>query len=151
MLIHLHDTLIRLKNASVAGNPATSVRRTFFTYQLLEHMLQYGFIGGYAINSSYTFLASLRYFQSAPSINNITIYSRPSQRIFLSHTQLKQRFRGFTGLVLVNTNFTRPVTYPRPIMGRSNLFVSTTRFSGLIDFKSIQNEKIGGELICAIS
>jgi len=151
MLSKLAAALSSIQNGYSGRCMQVLVPRTFLNYVVLTHLYEEGFIGGFQINRAnpYKFDVILKYLNSndEPGLRHFKIYSKPSQRIFMTVKDLRQNF-SLHDFVLLQSSLTKDIEYMIPVSNLSA--VPAIRTTGIITLKEAFYHHRGGEVLLSI-
>ena len=121
------DFLIRIKNASRAGQKKMTAPSSKFCVSIADLLKRYRYIADYSVSddSKKKITLELIYQSNSPKISEIKIFSKPGRRIYGKVTQL-----------------------PWGKTPYSLIIVSTSK--GLMSQKEAKTKKLGGEIIAEI-
>lgn len=121
------DFLIRIKNASRAGQKKMTAPSSKFCVSIADLLKRYKYIADYSVSddSKKKITLELIYQSNSPKISEIKIFSKPGRRIYGKVTQL-----------------------PWGKTPYSLIIVSTSK--GLMSQKEAKTKKLGGEIIAEI-
>ena len=121
------DLLTRIRNAQLAKHDKVTVKTSRFRCEILRILKDEGFIADYAVTKDPIAVAeiSLKYFDNAPVIRNITRESKPGRRVYVKH-QASPEVLGGLGLCIISTSH------------------------GVMSGKEAREKRLGGELICTV-
>jgi len=150
MLSKLAAALSSIQNGYSGKCIKVPVPRTFLNYVVLTHLYEQGFIGGFQISGAniYKFEVILKYMDyTEPPMKHFKIYSKPSQRIFMSIRDLRENF-SLHDFVLLQSSRTHKVDYTIPSLNLAGF--SSRRTTGVITLKEAFYNHIGGEVLLSI-
>jgi small subunit ribosomal protein S8 len=121
------DLITRIRNAQLAKHDTVTVRTSRFRCEILRILKDEGYIADYSVSTDPVAVAkvSLKYFDNAPVIKNITRESKPGRRVYVKHQSI-----------------------PDVLGGLGLCIVSTSR--GVMSGKEAREKRLGGELICTV-
>ncbi len=121
------DLITRIRNAQLAKHDTVTVRTSRFRCEILRILKDEGYIADYSVSTDPVAVAkvSLKYFDNAPVIKNITRESKPGRRVYVKHQAI-----------------------PDVLGGLGLCIVSTSR--GVMSGKEAREKRLGGELICTV-
>ena len=121
------DLLTRIRNAQLAKHDTVTVKTSRLRTEILRILKEEGYIADYSISGSPVSMAeiSLKYFDNAPVIKNISRESRPGRRVYVKHQAIPEVLGGL-GLCIVSTSH------------------------GVMSGKDAREKRLGGELICTV-
>lgn len=121
------DLLTRIRNAQLAKHDKVTVKTSRFRCEILRILKDEGFIDDYAVTKDPIAVAeiSLKYFDNAPVIRNITRESKPGRRVYVKHQAIPEVLGGL-GLCIISTSH------------------------GVMSGKEAREKRLGGELICTV-
>ncbi len=122
------DMLNQIKNAQAVGHPAVSLPCSNVKYEVARILEQEGFISKIekkGRKAKKILQLTLKYNDKEPVIVSIKKISKPGQRIYRSHSEMRSP-RGGYGVGIVSTN------------------------KGMMTVKDARKQKLGGELICEV-
>ncbi|MBQ1926121.1 MAG: 30S ribosomal protein S8 [Proteobacteria bacterium] len=121
------DLLTRIRNAQLAKHDKVTVKTSRFRCEILRILKDEGFIADYAVTKDPIAVAeiSLKYFDNAPVIRNITRESKPGRRVYVKHQAIPEVLGGL-GLCIISTSH------------------------GVMSGKEAREKRLGGELICTV-
>ena len=121
------DLLTRIRNAQLAKHDKVTVKTSRFRCEILRILKDEGFIADYAVTKDPIAVAeiSLKYFDNAPVIRNITRESKPGRRVYVKHQAIPEVLGGL-GLCIISTSH------------------------GVMSGKEKKKKRLGGELICTV-
>ena len=121
------DLLTRIRNAQSAKHDKVIVKTSRLRSEILRILKEEGYIADYTVSGSPIAVAevSLKYFDNAPVIKNISRESRPGRRVYVKHHAIPEVLGGL-GLCIVSTSH------------------------GVMSGKEAREKRLGGELICTV-
>ena len=121
------DFLIRIKNASRAGQKTMIAPSSKFCVSIADLLKRYGYIANYSVSedAKKKITIDLIYQNNQPKISEIKLFSKPGRRIYGKVTQLPWGKTPYS-LIIVSTS------------------------SGLMSQKEAKTKKLGGEIIAEI-
>lgn len=121
------DLLTRIRNAQLAKHDTVTVKTSRFRCEILRILKEEGYIADYVVTKDPIAVAeiSLKYFENAPVIRNISRESKPGRRVYVKHHAI-----------------------PEVLGGLGLCIVSTSR--GVMSGKEAREKRLGGELICTV-
>ena len=121
------DLLTRIRNAQLAKHATVTVRISRFRSEILRILKEEGYIADYKVANDPIAVAeiSLKYFENAPVIRNISRESKPGRRVYVKHQAIPEVLGGL-GLCIVSTSH------------------------GVMSGKEAREKRLGGELICTV-
>ena len=121
------DLLTRIRNAQLAKHDKVTVKTSRFRCEILRILKDEGFIADYAVTKDPIAVAeiSLKYFDNAPVIRNITRESKPGRRVYVKHQAIPEVLGGL-GICIISTSH------------------------GVMSGKEAREKRLGGELICTV-
>ena len=121
------DFLIRIKNASRAGQKTMIAPSSKFCVSIADLLKRYGYIADYSVSedAKKQITINLIYQNNQPKISEVKIFSKPGRRIYEKVTQLPWGKTPYS-LIIVSTS------------------------SGLMSQKEAKTKKLGGEIIAEI-
>ena len=121
------DLLTRIHNAQLAKHDTVTVRISRFRSEILRILKEEGYIADYKVANDPIAVAeiSLKYFENAPVIRNISRESKPGRRVYVKHQAIPEVLGGL-GLCIVSTSH------------------------GVMSGKEAREKRLGGELICTV-
>ena len=121
------DFLIRIKNASRAGQKKLVAPSSKFCVSIADLLKRYGYIGDYSVSQDVKkkITLDLIYQNNQPKISEIKLFSKPGRRVYEKVTQLPWGKTPYS-LIIVSTS------------------------SGLMSQKEAKTKKLGGEIIAEI-
>jgi small subunit ribosomal protein S8 len=125
------DTLVRIKNAQVAGHHAVKVKKSKASERLLSLLKKEGFIDSFdALNNPSNpqgeLMVHLKYYGTGrPAMSLIKRVSKPGRRVYSKVTEL-----------------------PKVMSGLGIAIVSTSK--GLMTDREARKRKVGGEVVALI-
>ena len=121
------DLLTRIRNAQLAKHDTVTVKTSRFRSEILRILKEEGFIADYTVSKDPIAVAeiSLKYFDNAPVIPNISRESKPGRRVYVKHQTIPEVLGGL-GLCIVSTS------------------------QGVMSGKQAREKRLGGELICTV-
>ena len=121
------DMLARIRNAQAVGKPAVSFPNSRMKRELLDVLLQEGYIGSYSVSESGRDIEmTIKYHASRPVIEMLRRISRPGLRRYVGAKSI-----------------------PRVQNGLGIAVISTSR--GLMSDVRARKEGLGGEILCEVS
>jgi small subunit ribosomal protein S8 len=124
----ISEMLTSIRNAQAVLKSTISVPFSNLKYEIAKILEQEGLIEKIekkGKKGKKTFEITLRYKDSLPAISGVKRISKPGQRIYISHKELKPVKNGF-GFIIISTS------------------------KGLLTNKEAHKQKIGGEVICEV-
>lgn len=81
------DLLTRIRNAQLAKHDTVTVKTSRFRSEILRILKEEGFIADYTVSKDPIAVAeiSLKYFDNAPVIRNISRESKPGRRVYVKY------------------------------------------------------------------
>ena len=121
------DLLTRIRNAQLAKHDKVTVKTSRLRSEILRILKEEGYISDYSVSAGPISVAevSLKYFDNAPVIKNISRESRPGRRVYVKHHAIPEVLGGL-GLCIVSTSH------------------------GVMSGKEAREKRLGGELICTV-
>jgi small subunit ribosomal protein S8 len=122
------EMLTAIRNAQAVAKPTVVVPFSEFKQEIIKILEAEGFIEKSekkGKKNKKTLEISLKYKDNLPAVSGIKRISKPGQRIYLGHSQIKPVKDGY-GIAIISTS------------------------KGLLTNKEAQKQKIGGELICQV-
>lgn len=121
------DLLTRIRNAQLAKHDTVTVKTSRLRNEILRILKEEGYIADYSVSGGPIAVAevSLKYFDNAPVIKNISRESRPGRRVYVKHHAI-----------------------PEVLGGLGLCIVSTSR--GVMSGKDAREKRLGGELLCTV-
>ena len=121
------DLLTRIRNAQLAKHDKVTVKTSRLRSEILRILKEEGYISDYTVSAGPICMAevSLKYFDNAPVIKNISRESRPGRRVYVKHHAIPEVLGGL-GLCIVSTSH------------------------GVMSGKEAREKRLGGELICTV-
>lgn len=121
------DLLTRIRNAQLAKHDTVTVKTSRFRCEILRILKEEGYIADYTVSNDTIAVAeiSLKYFDNAPVIKNISRESKPGRRVYVKYQAIPEVLGGL-GLCIVSTS------------------------KGVMSGKQAREMKVGGELICTV-
>ena len=121
------DLLTRIRNAQLAKHDKVTVKTSRLRSEILRILTDEGYISDYSVSAGPSSVAevSLKYFDNAPVIKNISRESRPGRRVYVKHHAIPEVLGGL-GLCIVSTSH------------------------GVMSGKEAREKRLGGELICTV-
>ena len=121
------DLLTRIRNAQLAKHDTVTVKTSRFRSEILRILKEEGFIADYTVSKDPIAVTeiSLKYFDNAPVIRNISRESKPGRRVYVKHQTIPEVLGGL-GLCIVSTS------------------------QGVMSGKQAREKRLGGELICTV-
>ena len=121
------DLLTRIRNAQLAKHDTVTVKTSRFRSEILRILKEEGYIADYTVSDTPIAVAevSLKYFDNAPVIRNISRESKPGRRVYVKHQSIPEVLGGL-GLCIVSTSH------------------------GVMSGKEAREKRLGGELICTV-
>lgn len=121
------DFLIKIKNASRAGQKKMTTSSSKFCINIANLLKRYGYIDNYSVSEDAKTKISvdLIYQNNQSKITDIKIFSKPSRRIYRKYTQLPWGKTPYS-LIIISTS------------------------SGVMSQKEAKTKKLGGEIIAEI-
>jgi len=121
------DFLIRIKNASRAGQKKMTAPSSKFCISIADLLKRYGYIGNYSVSNDLKkkIIIDLIYQNNQPKIFDIKLFSTPGRRIYEKVNKLPWGKTPYS-LIIVSTS------------------------SGLMSQKEAKTKKLGGEIIAEI-
>jgi small subunit ribosomal protein S8 len=121
------DFLIRIKNASRAGQKTMIAPSSKFCVSIADLLKRYGYIADYSISNDTKkkITINLIYQNNQPKISEVKLFSKPGRRIYGKVTQLPWGKTPYS-LIIVSTS------------------------SGVMSQKEAKTKKLGGEIIAEI-
>ena len=121
------DLLTRIRNAQLAKHDKVTVKTSRLRSEILRILKEEGYISDYSVSAGPISVAevSLKYFDNAPVIKNISRESRPGRRVYVKHHAIPEVLGGL-GLCIVSTSH------------------------GVLSGKEAREKRLGGELICTV-
>jgi small subunit ribosomal protein S8 len=121
------DLLTRIRNAQLAKHDKVTVKTSRLRSEILRILKEEGYISDYSVSAGPISMAevSLKYFDNAPVIKNISRESRPGRRVYVKHHAIPEVLGGL-GLCIVSTSH------------------------GVMSGKEAREKRLGGELICTV-
>lgn len=124
----ISDMLNRISNAQAVGFPMVEIPFSNLKYGIAQILAENNFIEKVEKKGRKTkkiMEITLKYEDKIPLISKLKRVSKPGQRIYLNHHQIK-RVRGGYGLAIISTS------------------------KGLMADKEARKQKLGGEVLCEI-
>ena len=125
----LGDGLTRLRNAQMVGKASVSLIGSKLVAAVLDVLVEEGYIESYSCHEDSNkkfFDVKLKYYKSHPVINFIKRCSKPSRRLYVSHSKL-----------------------PRCNSGMGVTILSTSK--GVVADWRAHKLRVGGEVLCQVS
>jgi small subunit ribosomal protein S8 len=121
------DLLTRIRNAQLAKHDKVTVKTSRLRNEILRILKEEGYIEDFSVSAGPIAVAevSLKYFDNAPVIKNISRESRPGRRVYVKHQAIPEVLGGL-GLCIVSTSH------------------------GVMSGKDAREKRLGGELICTV-
>ena len=123
------DMLTRIRNALMAGKKEVSIPASSFKRQILEVILEEGYIAGIIAEENEAvqknLIAQLRYHKNAPAIKELKRVSRPGLRRYVQATSVPRIYGGL-GVAILSTS------------------------KGIMSHRRAKAEGVGGELLCTL-
>ena len=121
------DLLTRIRNAQLAKHDTVTVKTSRLRNEILRILKEEGYIADYSVSGGPISVAevSLKYFDNAPVIKNISRESRPGRRVYVKHHAIPEVLGGL-GLCIVSTSH------------------------GVMSGKDAREKRLGGELLCTV-
>lgn len=79
--------------------------RTKYGESLVKFLLSQNYIQNYYIDPQNRFCIKLRYVNQRPFIHNMELGSKPTQKVYLSYSELSSNKYGFSGVLVLSTSF----------------------------------------------
>jgi len=124
----ISEMLTAIRNAQAVLKPTVSVPFSDFKYEIVKIMEKEGFLEKSekkGKNNKKTLEIGLKYKDKVPVISGLKRVSKPGQRIYINHGQIRSVKNGY-GIAIISTS------------------------KGLRTNKEAKSQKVGGELICEI-
>lgn len=123
----ISDTLIRIKNALMAMQKTTRVKRSKLVENILKILKEEGYIEDYTFppDNPYEIEVKLKYYNGKPVITHIERVSKPSRRVYTGYKKIPTVLNNL-GIVILTT--------PK----------------GVMTGKEAKKLKVGGEIICYV-
>jgi len=121
------DLLTRIRNAQLAKHDTVTVKTSRLRNEILRILKEEGYIADFSVSGGPIAVAevSLKYFDNAPVIKNISRESRPGRRVYVKHQAIPEVLGGL-GLCIVSTSH------------------------GVMSGKDARDKRLGGELLCTV-
>lgn len=120
--------LATIRNAQAVAKAAVALPLSNFSYEVARILESEGFcekIEKKGRKGNKTLEISLKYKEGVPAISGLKRISKPGQRIYIAHRNIKPVRNGY-GISIISTS------------------------KGLLTDKQARKQKVGGELICEI-
>jgi small subunit ribosomal protein S8 len=118
------DLIIRIKNGYLAHRESIESPYSRYKEELVKKLVSLKFIKSYTVTGELkkVLIVELLYQESVPAMTDVSVFSKPGRRYYVTHKQLKPVLSGF-GYSILSTS------------------------KGLLTNKEAHKEKIGGELL----
>jgi small subunit ribosomal protein S8 len=122
------DTIIRIKNAHMAGRRSVEVPFSMMKKSIADILLAEGYIENFEVKEGKPFstmVMKLKYVGKTPVINDVKRLSKPGRRLYATAKKIPRCLGGY-GITIVSTS------------------------KGLMTDKQARKQNIGGELLCQV-
>jgi small subunit ribosomal protein S8 len=124
----ISEMLTAIRNAQAVLKPTVELPYSNFKYEIAKILEAEGFVEKIekkGRKAKKTLEIGLKYKDNAPAISGIKRISKPGQKIYINHKEIRPIRNGF-GLSIISTS------------------------KGLLTNKEARKQKIGGEIICEV-
>ena len=99
------NLVAEVKRGIKCNRSVVFLSRTRYGEDLIRFLLVHNYIQNYTIDSQNRFCIQLRYINNKSFIQNLELGSKPTQKIYLSHSDLVWNKYGFSGILVLSTSF----------------------------------------------
>lgn len=124
----LHNDLIKIRNAYMAGHKEVSIPCSHLTHSVLEVLMKNNYVGGiHKIEKKPVNILTveLLYTKGVPHLHEVKFFSKPGRRLYRKASELRRVRQGYGDFLL-----------------------STSK--GVMTATEARKEKLGGELLCEV-
>jgi ribosomal protein S8 len=99
------NLVAEVKRGIKCNRSTVFLARSQYGENLVRFLLVHNYIQNYKVDSQNRFCISLRYVNNKSFIHNLELGSKPTQKIYLSYSDLVWNKYGYSGVLVLSTSF----------------------------------------------